>query len=361
MLTLLITRRTSGRFTRASSDGVPARADPHRRIRWIGLLLPLILLLTACGGGEQSMFTTAGKGARDVAGLWWLMFWLSTAVFVVVLILLAVAVFRGEKSREPKNALSKRSRLRMVVLGGIVTPLIIIAVVFTDSFRVLTGFADMRESSDLVVEVVGHQYWWEVNYPESGVVTANEIHVPVGSSITFNLTASDVIHSFWVPSLHGKLDMMPGKNTSITIEPEEVGTYRGQCAQFCGLQHANMAFLVIVEEQEVFDQWLSAQAQPAAEPRADSIIERGRDVYASSACVYCHAIKGTASVGVLGPDLTHLASRETLAAGTLENNPGNLAGWIIDPQHLKPGNAMPAVNLTGEELQAMLEYLNSLD
>ena len=307
------------------------------------------------------MLNTAGQGARDVADLWWLMFWLATAVFILVFALLLVGIARKRDGDERDGGLSRQGRHRMVLLGGIVMPIVVIAIVFVTSSRTLLGFADLRESSDVVVDVVAHQYWWEIHYPDHGVVTANEIHLPVDQNVELRLTSSDVIHSFSVPSLHGKIDMMPGKTTSVSIKPEEAGTFRGQCAQFCGAQHANMAFLVVVQESGDFDAWLEHQAQPAAEPAEGSLVERGHEVYMSSACVYCHTIAGTASQGKLGPDLTHLASRETLAAGTLENNPGNLAGWIIDPQHLKPGNEMPGVNLTGEELQALLDYLNSLD
>lgn len=288
------------------------------------------------------------------------MFWLGTAIFVLVLAILAVALLRRSANGD-RPAMDRRAGHRMVILGGIVLPVVIVAVVFVASSRVLLGFADMRGDSDVRIDVVAHQYWWEVHYPDHGVVTANEIHVPVDRTVEIRLTSDDVIHSFSIPSLHPKIDTLPGKTTSITMQPETVGTYRGQCAQFCGAQHANMAFLMIVQEETDFDAWLQHQVQPAAAPAEGSLIERGRDIYMSSACVYCHTIAGTPSNGTLGPDLTHMASRETLAAGMLENNPGNLAGWIIDPQHIKPGSEMPGVHLTGEELQALLDYLNSLD
>lgn len=336
----------------------PGARGRMRPLRLAAIAFPA-LLLAACNG-DQSMLDTAGRGARDVAGLWWLMFWLGTAVFVVVLAILGVAlVLRRPAGGGP--AMGRRGRHRMVVLGGIILPVLIIAVVFTTSSRVLLGFADMRESSDVRIEVIAHQFWWEVHYPDHGVVTANEIHVPVDRTVELRLTSNDVIHSFSIPSLHPKIDMLPGKTTSITIQPETVGTFRGQCAQFCGAQHANMAFLMIVQDEADFDAWVQHQTQPAEQPSEGSLVERGRDIYMSSACVYCHTIAGTPSNGTLGPDLTHLASRETIAAGMLENNPGNLAGWIIDPQHIKPGSAMPGVHLTGEELQALLDYLNSLD
>jgi cytochrome c oxidase subunit II len=341
--------------------GQPHTGKPQTfldRIRGPGMIAAASLALTACSG-QQSILDPAGKGARDSASIWWLMFWLGTIVFIVVLALILMAVFRGSPEREA--AMTRQARHRMVILGGVIIPAVIVAVVFAGSTRSLLGMGSLRDNSDVVIDVVAHQYWWEVRYPHDEVVTANEIHIPVDRDVQLRLTATDVIHSFWVPQLHGKIDMLPGKSTSITIRADEIGTYRGQCAQFCGAQHANMAFLVIASDEPDYRGWIAHQQQPAAEPAAGTLIERGRDIYMSSACVYCHTINGTPSQGTLGPDLTHLASRETLGAGILTNNTGNLAGWIIDPQEIKPGNAMPAVDMTGEDLQALLEYLNSLD
>lgn len=328
------------------------------RIRGPGIIAVASLVLTACSG-QQSILDPAGKGARDSASIWWLMFWLGTIVFLVVLAMILMAIFRG--SREREAALTQQARQRMVILGGVIVPVVIIAVVFAGSTRSLLGMGSLRDNSDVVIDVVAHQYWWEVHYPHDEVTTANEIHIPVDRDVQVRLTATDVIHSFWVPQLHGKIDMLPGKSNTITIRADEPGTYRGQCAQFCGVQHANMAFLVIASDEPDYRDWIAHQQQPAAEPSEGTLVERGRDIYMSSACVYCHTIDGTPSQGTLGPDLTHLGSRETLGAGILPNNTGNLAGWVIDPQEIKPGNAMPAVDMTGEDLQALLEYLNSLD
>lgn len=330
----------------------------HCRARGLAMLAAVTFMLTACSG-PQSMLDPSGQGARDSANIWWLMFWLGTIVFVTVLSVLFFAIFRGSSGREA--AMSQRGRHRTVILGGVIIPIIIIAVVFAGSTSALFDTGKLRGNADVVIDVISHQYWWEVRYPNDDVVTANEIHIPANREVELRLTSVDVIHSFWVPQLHGKIDMMPGKTTSITIRADEPGTYRGQCAQFCGVQHANMAFLVIASEEEAYRDWVAHQQQPAAEPAEGSLVERGRDVYMSSACVYCHTINGTPSQGTLGPDLTHFGSRETLGAGILPNNTGNLAGWIIDPQEIKPGNAMPAVNMTGADLQALLEYLNSLD
>lgn len=306
------------------------------------------------------MLDAAGTGARETLSIWWLMFWLGTAVFVAVLALLWFAVSR---STQPKDAESddSRTRTRLVLLGGIIMPVIIIAIIFTFSTRGLVAIGDLRADDAVTIDIVAHQFWWEVSYPEEGFVTANEIHIPVGESVDIRLTSEDVIHSFWVPSLHGKIDIMPGHTTSITLKAEETGTFRGQCAQFCGVQHANMAFLVIAQEPDEFRAWAANQAEPAATVPDDPAIVRGQDIFMSSMCVYCHTVRGTAAVGTLGPDLTHFNSRYTIGAGILDNNRGNLAGWIVDPQEIKPGNHMPGITLSGEDLDSLLDYLESLD
>lgn len=309
----------------------------------------------------QSILDPASNSARRVEDLWWVMFWLGTVIFVLVMLLVLYAVARGRRSHSDDSLTNKR-RQSVVIAGGIVMPLLVLAVVFGYTLFTLTGLAEDRESSERTVEVVAHQFWWEVRYPGEDVVTANEIHIPVGEPVEFKLTSGDVIHSFWVPELYGKIDMMPGTTTSVTFTADEPGRYRGQCAQLCGVQHANMALYIVAEEPGEFASWLDGQRELAEVPEAGTPLERGREVFLSSSCVYCHTVRGASNAtGELGPDLTHLASRQTIAAGILENNPGNLAAWVVDPQHLKPGNLMPATNLSSEELQDLLAYLNSLD
>lgn len=331
-----------------------------KRLRRVGLTAGILPMLAACSG-PQSMLDSAGTGATEVMKIWWLMFWLGTAIFIGVLILLWFSMFRKPEARGSARRATADTRFRMVVLGGIVLPVVVIAIVFAFSTRGLLAIGNLRGDETVTVDVIGHQYWWEVNYPDEGVVTANEIHVPVDTDVELRLTSSDVIHSLWIPSLHGKMDMMPGHTTTMSIRAEEPGTYRGQCAQFCGVQHANMAFVVIVHPQDSYTSWLEGQLRPAETLSDDSAIARGEQVFLSASCVYCHTVSGTAANGTLGPDLTHFGSRETIAAGTAENNRGNLAGWIVDPQGMKPGNLMPATILTGEELDALLDYLLSLD
>ncbi len=309
----------------------------------------------------QSILEPASRSAERISDLWWLMFWLGTVIFVLVMLLVLYAAVHGRRS-DDRPGLSTGRKQAVVIGGGIVMPLIVLAVVFGFTLLTLDGLAEDREDREWTVNVVGHQFWWEVTYPDEDVITANEIHVPVGEPVEFQLTSSDVIHSFWVPELYGKMDLMPGTTTTLTFTVDEPGRYRGQCAQFCGVSHANMALYIVAQEPQEFEDWLQQQREPATLPAEGSILAEGREIFLSSACVYCHAVRGTNPASAeIGPDLTHLMSRETIAAGILENNTGNLAGWILDPQHLKPGNRMPAVNLNSDELQALLAYLESLD
>jgi cytochrome c oxidase subunit II len=217
----------------------------------------------------------------------------------------------------------------------------------------------MDPAGEVVIEVIGHQWWWEVRYPHEGIVTANEIHIPAGQPVTLRLTSDDVIHSFWVPELHGKLDLNPQQTNTLILQADQPGAYRGQCAEFCGIQHAKMALLVVAQEPAAYAEWVSAQ-QLVPPPPNTELTEFGQQVFLGSACVYCHTVRGTNATGVLGPDLTHLASRRTLAAATVPNTRGYLAGWIVDPHGLKPGNKMPPTDMSAEELQALLAYLESL-
>ena len=226
------------------------------------------------------------------------------------------------------------------------------------------GRATPAASADAIrIRVTGHQWWWEVQYRdpqlEHWITTANEIHVPVGRPIFVELRSADVIHSFWPPNLSAKRDLIPRKDNSLWLEADSAGVYRGQCAEFCGHQHAKMAFLVVAQPPDSFARWLSRERESAAVP-ADSLARRGQTVFLESGCPLCHTITGTLAGGRLGPDLTHLAGRRSLAAGTLPNTRGNLAAWIVTPQAIKPRSKMPPSTLDSEELQALLAYLETL-
>lgn len=329
-------------------------------IRWSlsGGSITLSLLLGGCANAPSAL-APRGPAAAEIANLSWIMFGLAAAVFVVVMGLLLYGLFRSRREGVEQEVSPGRDRA-FVVWGGIVIPIIILIALYIFTIRTMAALAAPTNAAELVIEVVGHQFWWEVHYPNQAFTTANEIHIPVGRPVELRLTSTDVIHSFWVPELHGKMDLLPNRINSFWLQADEAGVYYGECAEFCGIQHAKMAFVVVAEPEEQFAAWLAQQAQPAAEP-ADPVVQQGRQIFLGSACVYCHTVRGTNATGTLGPDLTHLASRRTLAAGIIENNPGNLGGWIVDPHSIKPGNKMPPTNLSGPELQALLAYLASLD
>jgi cytochrome c oxidase subunit 2 len=317
----------------------------------------LLFFLSSCAEAPSTL-APKGPGAAEIAFLWWLMFGLATFVFILVMALLLFALFRRRDQVEEEESSRRRDKW-LVIAGGIVMPMVILAIVYFFAFRALASLAAPSEA--LIIEVIGRQWWWEVHYPNEIITTANEIHIPVGEPVEFRVTSADVIHSFWVPELHGKIDMIPGRTNSFWIEASQPGVYYGECAEFCGIQHTKMAFYVIAEPADQFGAWVEQQRQPAPEP-ADEVAQLGQEVFFERAeCSRCHAIKGTSATSNLGPDLTHLASRQTLAAGIIPNTRGHLGGWIINPQNIKPGNLMPSTNLTGEELQALLVYLETLE
>ena len=325
----------------------PPRADPDRPSRKaaVAVLVPLVL-----GGCSPQALDPAGRGADRVATLTWVMGIAGLAVLAAVLAVLAVAV-RSERPRV--------SSTRLIVGGGIIVPLLV--TVGLVGLTVWVGNDLTRRADDaLVIEVTGHQYWWDVRYPDRDVRTANEVHLPVGVPVELHLRSADVIHSFWVPRLAGKLDLVPGRTNHLTVQADQTGRLAGYCAEFCGIQHANMRLDVVVHEAEAFDRWIAEQAEPAVTHTAGPLLE-GQEVFLGSSCVYCHRVAGTNASSEVGPDLTHLMSRERIGAGVVPNTSGHMAGWILDPQHLKPGNRMPATVLSARELEAMIAYLEALE
>jgi cytochrome c oxidase subunit 2 len=321
----------------------------------------------------QSALDPAGPQAGRIGSHWWLMLYTLSAVFLIVICLLLVASFR---KREPltgetadvaytKPDAGRERRMSRNVTGGVGLTIIILFVLLISSFLTGQSLYSIASTNDsaLTIEVTGHQWWWAVKYdnqtPSQIVTTANEIHIPVGRSVLFKLTSQDVIHSFWVPNLHGKIDLIPGHVTTLWIRADRPGIYRGQCAEFCGHQHAHMAFTLVVESTDQFKAWYDAQLRPAASPSTPEQA-RGQQVFLTSPCMMCHKIQGTDAGGAVGPDLTHIASRPTIAAGTLENTRDHLANWVLDSQKIKPGNRMPQNTLEPQDLQALLDYLQSL-
>lgn len=307
------------------------------------------------------MLDPAGPAARRIEGLWWLLFWISMVVFVIVLALLVAALVRGRHNQDDAVDKSPVSWGEpFIVLAGVVIPSVVLAGVFLISLRDMNALSAPDEPNALTIEVVAHDWWWEARYPDAGAVTANEIHIPAGEPVRIELTTADVIHSFWVPRLQVKVDTVNGRVNEMWLEADEPGRYRGQCAEFCGLQHANMLFYIVAEPRAEFDAWLANEAEEAREPTEPSE-ERGQEVFLTSTCVGCHAIQGTPATAQVGPDLTHFAARETFASGIFPTSRGNLAGWILDPQGLKEGVIMPPTELESDELEALLDYLESLE
>lgn len=346
--------------------GSPTPATPRRaRLRReLAGLLALALATASCAFHEQSMLHPGGIQAARIERLWWTFFWICAVVWIAVVAALLVGLFhRGPRYREGERPPEReRTLLRNVGAATMVTVVLLLGLLVGS---VATGHSltTLARPSALVVEITGRQWWWAVTYvdpvPGRRVDTANELHIPVGRPVLLELASPDVIHSLWIPNLHGKRDLIPGYRTRLWIEADRPGAYRAECAEFCGEQHAHMALWVIAEPPERFAGWLGAQAQQAATPTT-STLWRGRQLFEQKACSNCHTIRGTQASGKVAPDLTHLASRRTLAAGTWPNTRGHLAAWIADPQGPKPGNSMPAVDLSGDELQAIVAYLGSL-
>ena len=335
------------------------------------LCLCAFTILTACAGHQQSVVDPTGPQAGRIATLFWFFTWLLAAVFVIVLALALWTLTRRHRGIEqqpleithlPSEHTEKK--LARIVTAATVATVVILFVLLISSVVTGKAVADLGNAQKpMVIELTGNQWWWQIQYdnPDTSriLVTANEIHIPVGRPVEILGKSNDVIHSFWVPNLHGKRDLVPSRVTNEWIQADQPGAFRGQCAEFCGLQHAHMALWVIAEPEAQFDAWLDAQLKPALEP-SDAIKQRGRQVFLSSACEYCHSIRGTTAAGQVAPDLTHFGSRRGIAANTLPNNLGNLGGWIVDPQSIKPGNHMATIALPSEDLQPLLEYLESL-
>lgn len=308
----------------------------------------------------QTALQPAGPQASHIEFLWWLFFWVSAAVYVVVLAFLIAALLRAGPG-DPGTPESQRAG-RAVVAATALTVVTLFGLVAASAFKG-HQISSLQSPDGLEIQLIGHQWWWEVTYrhpaPSQQVTTANEIHIPVGRPVQFQLISADVIHSFWVPNLHGKIDLMPGKVTTIWLRADKPGTYRGQCAEFCGWQHAHMALFVVAQPEHEFTQWYSQQVKPAPDPGSDQQ-KRGREVFLTGPCVMCHTIRGTDAGARYGPDLTHVAGRMTIAAGTVPFSRAHLAGWITNSQSVKPGNNMPPVPLKPEDLQSLLAYLEML-
>ncbi len=334
------------------------KAAASRLITTIGIIITGLAGLPGCKG-LQSALQPGSANAREVAWLWWGMLSGGTLVFLLVLGLLLYAIFTDHERRQ------KFSERRFIITGGVVLPVIVLSALLVTSLGVGSGFFAAEKHQGLSIHVEGHQWWWEIEYADSQdnplFTTANEIYLPVGEQVEFILTSADVIHSFWVPALSGKLDLIPGHENRLLIEADRPGIYRGQCAEFCGMAHAKMAFYVIAVSPDKFDNWLQRQQEPAGTPQSEAAIQ-GATRFSEAGCLLCHSVRGHGYWGEAGPDLTHIGTRLSIGAGLMKNNQANLATWITRNHLLKPGNKMPEYSyLDPQALQEITAYLEGLE
>jgi cytochrome c oxidase subunit II len=317
------------------------------------------LLLAGCG--KQSIVSPRSPQTHDIRTLWWWMFAVATVIFLGSLGMLGLAWIRrgtpglpffGEREVVPQS---------LVLIFGIGIPLAILISLFgvADVYLVRKTAAPDPKQTALTIQVIGHQWWWEIRYPGTDAITANEIHIPVDTRVNIVATTADVIHSFWVPELARKIDEVPGRQNRVLLYTTQPGRYRGQCAEFCGFQHANMSLFVVAQPRSAYNTWLSNMASPATSPTA-TMAKAGERVFMANQCASCHMIRGTPARGLVGPDLTHVASRRTLAAAEIRNTPSELRAWIADPQGIKPGSRMPNLGLSATDYNEIAAYLEGL-
>ncbi len=366
----------------SKASGAAGRGGAARRGSWRRWPLPglpvgvvavfLALWLAGCAtGNPQSTIDPKGPFARHIYDLFvtWI-FWPAVAVFVIVegLLLYAVWRFRGREGDPLPAQIHGNTRLEIT---WTLIPAIILIVILFFTFRTQAVLATPPPGDAITVRVIGHQWWWEFEYPDYGFTTANEMHIPVGVPVIIQLESADVIHSFWVPHLAGKTDAIPGRINRIWLQADEPGVYSGQCAEFCGIQHALMRLLVIAEPRSEFERWarnersipIATAPTPTPAPGTpESLVSQGAQLFATGACVTCHTVRGTPAQGKVGPELTHFGSRRTIAANTLpkDEKGENLKRWLRNPQAVKPGALMPNLNLSEQDVEALAAYLQSL-
>jgi cytochrome c oxidase subunit II len=311
-------------------------------------------MVTGCQGDRiQSALHPASPAAEAITLLWWVLLAVCGIYTVATFVLFFWAIFRP-KQEGP----APYDGNRFIVIGGVALPFVILLGLLI--YSVQSTAALRMPDTEWTIRVTGHRFWWQVEYPDLGIVTANQIHIPVGAPVRLELNSGDVIHSFWVPQLHGKMDMFPDLETLFWIQADRPGIYRGQCAEFCGVQHALMAFEVIALPPEEFAEWVAAKQSPRPDPEAD-VFQRGHQAFMRHGCAGCHAIRDTEAVARAGPDLTHMGSRRTLGAATRPHTPENMRQWLLNPEKIKPGVLMPPTeNISDDDLEALVDYMLSL-
>jgi cytochrome c oxidase subunit 2 len=342
------------------------------------LIMATLTLVWLCSTSQsfQSSLDPGGRQAGIIENIWWIFLVVLGLVFLIVLVFLAKSLWNARKKEidttqypvpvaDGYEEAESSDELRVkqnVSIGMGITAAILVTLTIV-SYTAERSLLTHKIKDLLIIEVRGNQWWWDFRYVDSTasrrVKTANELHIPVGRPVMIRGTSNDVIHSFWLPNLNGKKDLIPGHTSEMIISADKPGRFRGQCAEFCGHQHAHMAFWVIADLPDDYNAWAEHQLQPAQNPQ-DVIAQRGKEVFLAASCIMCHAISGTGAGGSVAPDLTHFASRSTIAAGTMSRTDANLALWIKDPQNVKPGTKMPPNNLRPDDMRALVAYLQSL-
>ena len=347
---------------------------PLTRRRTTSLIVAIVAIvaivgaLSACSSASPSMLDGKSPQADRISDLWWLMFALAVAVYVTVIAFVIVAAMRRRRSPGPDTSsasgvslrgdlLDDRVDRRFLLYGGLLLPVIVLGIIAVQTVRVSDSL--QAATARVHIDVDAKDWWWRISYPNDGVVTANEIHVPVGESVQIALRSDNVVHSLWVPQLNGKSDVIPGETNYMTFIAAQTGIFRGQCAEFCGIEHAKMAFIVIVQTRADFEAWLASSRTPGV--AAQTAQQRqGAQLVATTSCAGCHTIIGTAAIGTVGPDLTHVGSRQTLASDSLPNTPDGMVRWLTATQQVKAGALMPQIDLTAAQVAAITAYLESL-
>jgi cytochrome c oxidase subunit II len=345
---------------------------PYSRL-WLGLVLALSSAVAGAAEpgfaqGSQDALRTAGPQAGHILDLWRLTLGICTGVVALVLLGFLYAIWRAPRSSVETppytgSFLHSEPRLQRNVIAATVVSALLLLVLIGASVWTDRALAQLSLKDALHIRVTAHQWWWELEYddadPSRIFQGANELHVPVGRPVILTLKSDDVIHSFWVPNLAGKKDLIPGRTAQLQFRADKAGVYRGQCAEFCGFQHAWMAFQVVADPPAQYEAWAAKQRRPASPP-TDATVARGQQLFLSTTCVMCHNVAGTDASARKAPDLTHFGSRRTIAAGTLPNDAAHLASWIADPHKHKPGANMPGHKFTNDDMAALVAYLESL-
>lgn len=322
-----------------------------------GLLAALVTTVLLAGCDDRSPSTLAPSGPKSdfTTMAWWILF--SVAAFVCILIISATVLAAVVRRRTTRIKTGEGRRFVLVL--GVILPSLVFAGTFALGIFGLASDAEPPHKPAMTIDVVGHQWWWEVHYQGTDAVTANEVHVPVGTPIELRLVTDDVIHSFWVPQVMPKMDLLPRRVNKTWVTVDHAGSYRGECAEYCGVQHAHMDFRLVAQPRSQFESWLQQEEQTAATPTT-AAERRGEQFFTAASCATCHTIRGTSAHGDVGPDLTHVGSRKMLAAGTIPNDTGHMSGWIANSQAVKPGNEMPPQPISPSDLHDVVAYLQSL-